>query len=253
MSRIKDVFKGKKAFITFITGGDPDIETTEKLIYAMEEAGADLIEIGIPFSDPVAEGIIIQEADERALAGGCTTDSIFDMVERVRINSQIPLVLMTYLNPVYTYGKEKFMMRCKLSGIDGIIVPDMPYEEKDELEGVCMRNGIDLISMISPNSKDRAVMIAKSAQGFLYCVSSLGVTGVRSEINADIGELIRQVKEVKDIPCAIGFGISTPQQVRDMAEISDGVIVGSAIVKIIAEHGKDCLGPVKDYLRLMHT
>jgi len=253
MSRIKDVFKEKKAFITFITGGDPDIETTQKLIYAMEEAGADLIEIGIPFSDPVAEGIIIQEADERALAGGCTTDSIFDMVERVRRNSQIPLVLMTYLNPVYTYGKEKFMMRCKLSGIDGIIVPDMPYEEKDELEGVCMRNGIDLISMISPNSKDRAVMIAKSAQGFLYCVSSLGVTGVRSEINADIGELIRQVKEVKDIPCAIGFGISTPQQVRDMAEISDGVIVGSAIVKIIAEHGKDCLGPVKDYLRLMHT
>ena len=251
MSRIENAFRNKKAFITFVTVGDPDIETTEKLIYAMEEAGADLIEIGIPFSDPVAEGIIIQEADERALKNGCTTDKIFDMVERVRKNIDIPLALMTYLNPVYTYGKSKFMSRCEAGGIDGIIVPDMPYEEKEELEGVCKQHGVDLISMISPNSKDRAVMIAESAGGFLYCVSSLGVTGVRHDINMEIGDLIKKVKEVNSIPCAIGFGISTPQQAREMAAISDGVIVGSAIVKIVAEHGIDSIEPVKAYVKSM--
>lgn len=251
MSRIKKAFGNGKAFITFVTGGDPDIETTEKLILGMEEAGADIIEIGIPFSDPIAEGIVIQAADERALKAGCTTDKLFDMVKRIRVKSEVPLVFMTYINPIYTYGKDKFLKNCRESGIDGIIVPDMPFEEKDELINECSKYGIALISMIAPTSKERGTMIAKEANGFLYCVSSLGVTGVRSEIKSDIAALISQVKEISEIPCAIGFGISTPEQAKNMSLVSDGVIVGSAIVKIVAEYGKDSMEPVKEYVKSM--
>lgn len=253
MSRIEKAFEDKKAFIAFITGGDPDIETSEKLIYAMEEAGADLIEIGIPFSDPIAEGAVIQEADVRALSGGCTTDKLFGMVRRVREKSEIPLVFMTYLNPVYTYGKERFLRECEASGIDGIIVPDMPFDEKDELAEVCEKHGVDLISMIAPTSAERIAKIAGEAKGFLYCVSSLGVTGVRSEIKTDIGEMIGQVRKVSQIPCAVGFGISTPEQAGQMAAAADGVIVGSAIVKIIAGHGRDSIEPVARYVREMKS
>lgn len=251
MSRITEAFKHKKAFIAFITGGDPDIETTEKLIPAMAEAGADLIEIGIPFSDPVAEGIVIQEADERALKAGCTTDKLFDMVTRVRTKTDVPLLLMTYINPVYTYGKEKFMKRCAQCGIDGIIVPDLPFEEKDEIEEVCQSHHIELISMIAPTSEERIALIAKEAQGFIYCVSSLGVTGVRGQITTDIGKMVQKVREVTDVPCAIGFGISTPEQAGEMAKLSDGVIVGSAIVKLVAKYGKDSVEPVSEYVRRM--
>jgi tryptophan synthase alpha chain len=251
MSRITEAFKGHKAFIAFITGGDPDIETTEKLVSAMAEAGADLIEIGIPFSDPVAEGIVIQEADERALKGGCTTDKLFEMVTRIRKTTAVPLLFMTYLNPVYTYGKEKFISRCAQCGIDGIIVPDMPFEEKDELAEVCELNKIDLISMIAPTSEERITLIAKEAKGFIYCVSSLGVTGVRSNITTDIGKIVHKVREVTDVPCAIGFGISTPEQAGSMAKLSDGVIVGSAIVKLIAKSGKESVAPVSEYVRRM--
>ena len=238
----------KKALIAFITGGDPDIETTEKLVLAMEEAGADIIEIGIPFSDPVAEGIVIQEADARALAGGCTVDKLFDMVKRLRETTNIPLLFMTYANPIYAYDKERFMQKCKEVGIDGIIVPDVPFEEKDEFESECNRYDISLISLIAPTSGKRAEEIAREAQGFLYCVSSLGVTGMRSDINTNIAELITQVKKVSSIPCAIGFGISTPEQAREMAEISDGVIIGSAIVKLIAEFGRDSVRPVREFV-----
>lgn len=251
MSRITKAFENKKAFIAFITGGDPDIETTEKLIPAMAEAGADLIEIGIPFSDPVAEGSVIQQADERALKNGCTVDKLFDMVSAVRRKTDIPLLFMTYLNPVYVYGKEKFLSRCRQCGIDGMIVPDMPFEEKDELSGECEDYGIDLISMIAPTSRERIDRIAKEAKGFLYCVSSLGVTGVRSKITTDMGEMIRRVREVTNIPCAIGFGISTPEQAAHMAQLSDGVIVGSAIVKLIGEYGRESLKPVTEYIRRM--
>jgi tryptophan synthase alpha chain len=251
MSRITEAFKDHKAFIAFITGGDPDIETTEKLVPAMAEAGADLIEIGIPFSDPVAEGIVIQEADERALKGGCTTDKLFDMVTRIRKTSDVPLLFMTYLNPVYTFGKEKFISRCVECGIDGIIVPDMPFEEKDELAQVCELNKIDLISMIAPTSEERISLIAKEAKGFIYCVSSLGVTGVRSNITTDIGKIVQKVREVTDVPCAIGFGISTPEQAGSMAKLSDGAIVGSAIVKLIAKSGKDSVESVSEYVRSM--
>ncbi|MHB8130755.1 MAG: tryptophan synthase subunit alpha [Mobilitalea sp.] len=251
MNRIEQVFHNKKAFIPFVTAGDPCIEITEQLVLHMAEAGADLIELGIPFSDPVAEGPIIQEADYRALAAGVTTDKIFAMVERVRKVCSVPIAFMTYANPIYTYGTDRFMMNCKSAGIDAIIVPDVPFEEKEELKPTCNKYGITLISMIAPTSKERIHMIAKEAEGFIYCVSSMGVTGVRSEISSEVGEMIRLVKEVKDIPCAIGFGISTPEQAAKMAAISDGVIVGSAIVKIVAQYGKDCVPYVEDYVRSM--
>jgi tryptophan synthase alpha chain len=249
MSKISKAFEGHKALIAFITGGDPNLETTEKLVPAMAKAGADLIEIGIPFSDPIAEGPVIQEADERSLKAGCTTDKLFDAVSRIREKTDVPLLFMTYLNPVFTYGKEKFMRRCAECGIDGVIVPDLPYEEKDELAEVCSSYGIELISLIAPTSKERISMIARESEGFVYCVSSLGVTGVRSEIKTDIGAMVTQVRSATRIPCAVGFGISTPEQAAEMAGIADGAIVGSAIVKIIAKHGRDCVGPVTEFVQ----
>lgn len=251
MNRIKSAFENKKAFIAFVTGGDPDLETTEALIPQMAEAGADLIEIGIPFSDPIAEGIIIQEADVRALKAQTTTDKLFEMVKRVRAKVEVPLVFMTYMNPVYTYGTEKFMKKCAECGIDGVIIPDVPFEERGEVKDICESQGVELISMIVPASKERINMIAREAKGFLYCMSSLGATGVRSKITANIKEMVEQVKEVSDIPCAIGFGISTPIQAKEMAAVSDGAIVGSAIVKIIAQYGKNCIKPVCAYIKEM--
>lgn len=251
MSRIAQAFQNGKAFISFVTGGDPDLETSEKLIAAMEKAGADLIEIGIPFSDPVAEGPVIQEANERALAAGCTTDRLFDMVERVRKTVSVPLVFLTYINPIYTYGKQRFMERCKQAGIDGIIVPDLPYEEKQELQPDCEAYGIDLISLIAPTSKERISMIAKEAKGFIYCVSSLGVTGVRTQIKTDIGEMVAHVREASSLPVAVGFGISTPEQAAAMAAVSDGAIVGSAIVKLVAKYGRESEQPVAEYVKQM--
>lgn len=251
MSRIKKAFENGKAFIPFLTGGDPDIETTEKLIFEMEKNGADLIEIGVPFSDPIAEGVVIQAADERALSGGVTTDDLFAMVKRVREKTQIPLVFMTYYNPVFSYGNEKFLANCRDCGIDGIIIPDLPFEESDEIRGTCKENGIDLINMIAPTSEERIERIAKSAEGFLYCVSSLGVTGVRETITTNVGAMIEKVRQFSDIPCCIGFGISGPEQAKTMAAVSDGVIVGSAIVRIIAEHGKNAAAPVGEYVKSM--
>ncbi len=251
MNNIERAFQNEKAFIAFTTGGDPDIETTKELIRTISQAGADLIEIGIPFSDPTAEGIVIQEASERALRAGCTTDKLFDMVEELKKEVKTPLVFMTYINPIYTYGKARFMKRCKEVGIEGVIVPDLPYEEKEELTSECKEYDIKLISLIAPTSKERIRKIAKEAEGFLYCVSSLGVTGVRTEIKTDISEMIGLAKEVSDIPCAVGFGISTPEQAKKMATVSDGVIVGSAIVKIIAQHGKNAKEVIYAYVKEM--
>lgn len=249
MNKIAKAFEGKKAFIAFITGGDPDIETTEKLILSMAEAGVDILEIGIPFSDPIAEGIVIQEADERALANGCTVDKLFEMVKRIRTKVDIPLLFMTYVNPIFVYGKERFIERCNYCGIDGVIVPDLPFEERGELADDCAKYGICQISMIAPTSQERIGVIAKSAEGFLYCVSSLGVTGVRSEIGGNAAEMIAQVREASSVPCAVGFGISTPEQARDMAVMSDGVIIGSAIVKLVAEYGRQSIEPVKEFVK----
>lgn len=251
MSDIKAAFENGKAFIPFVTAGDPDLETTEKLLIEMSKNGADIIEIGIPFSDPIAEGIVIQEADLRALASGTTTDKIFEMVKRVRSEIKCALAVMTYMNPIFVYGTDKFMQRCSECGISAVIVPDTPFEEKQELAPYCDKHGVELVSLIAPTSHDRIKMIAKEAQGFVYCVSSMGVTGVRSEITTDIGEMVRLVKSVSDTPCAVGFGISTPEQAKKMAESADGVIVGSAIVKIVAKYGKDCIKPVCDYVRSM--
>lgn len=249
MDRISRAFKDKKAFIVFITGGDPDIETSEELIVAMAAAGADIIEIGIPFSDPIAEGEVIQRADERALANGCTLDKLFEMVKRVRNKVNVPLLFMTYINPVFRYGKTKFMRRCEECGIDGMIVPDLPFDEREEISRDCREFNVTQISMIAPTSRERIRTIAENAEGFLYCVSSLGVTGVRNDIGTDAARMIEEAKKVTDIPCAVGFGISTKEQAREMASVSDGVIVGSAIVKIVEEHGKNCVEPVKKFVK----
>lgn len=251
MSKIAEAFQNKKAFIPFITCGDPSLEVTEQLVYAMAEAGADLIELGIPFSDPTAEGPVIEAADMRSLKAGTTTDKIFDMVKRVRERVALPMVFMTYANVIFSYGSERFLSQAAALGMDGVILPDIPYEEKGEFQELCRKYDMDLISLIAPTSKDRIRMIAREAEGFIYCVSSLGVTGVRSEITTDIEAMVRLVKEVKDIPCAVGFGISTPEQAERMAAVSDGIIVGSAIVKLCAKYGGDCVPYVKEYVRSM--
>ncbi len=253
MSNIRKAFESGKAFIPFITCGDPDLETTEKLVYAMERAGADLIELGIPFSDPTAEGPVIQEANIRALKGPdqVTTDKVFALVERLRKKVKVPMVFMTYANVVFSYGSEDFIARCRTVGIDGLILPDIPYEEKDEFDPICKQYGLDLISLIAPTSHDRISTIAKEANGFVYCVSSLGVTGTRTKITTNVGEMVELVKKTKDIPCAIGFGISTLEQAAKMAQCADGVIVGSAIVKLIAQYGRNAEQPVYDYVKSM--
>ena len=249
--RITEAFEKGKAFIPFITCGDPSLEVTEQLVYAMEEAGADLIELGIPFSDPTAEGPVIQGANVRALSGGVTTDKVFDMVVKIRKNSSVPMVFMTYANVVFSYGTERFIKTAAEIGMDGLILPDVPFEEKEEFDIVCKKYGVDLISLIAPTSHERVAQIAKDAEGFVYCVSSLCVTGTRTNITTDIGAMVKLVKAVKDIPCAVGFGISTPEQAKKMAAQSDGAIVGSAIVKLCAEHGADCVPNVKEYVKSM--
>ena len=249
-NRIAQAFQNGKAFIPFVTGGDPDIETTERLVLAMADAGADIIEIGVPFSDPIAEGEVIQEASQRALDAGCTVDKLFDMVARLRQKGvEIPLLFMGYGNSVYGYGAERFLQRCLDSGVDGLILPDVPFEERGEFADLLEQFGITQISMVAPTSQKRARAIAREAKGFLYCVSSLGVTGVRAQLSNQIGEIIALAKEETDTPCAIGFGISTPAQARDMAKLADGVIVGSAIVKLVAQYGRDSVPVVADYVR----
>ena len=249
--RITESFTKGKAFIPFITCGDPSLEVTEQLVYAMEEAGADLIELGIPFSDPTAEGPVIQAANIRALSGGVTTDKVFAMVEKIRKNSSIPMVFMTYANVVFSYGTERFVKKAAEVGMDGLILPDVPFEEKEEMDSVFSKYDLDVISLIAPTSHDRIQAIAAEAKGFVYCVSSLGVTGMRSTINKGVAQMIEQVKKTKDIPCAIGFGISTPEQAKEMSEFSDGVIVGSAIVKLVETYGKQCIKPVSEYVKSM--
>lgn len=251
MSRIKQAFAGGKAFIAFLTAGDPSADKTVEYILAMEEAGADLVEIGIPFSDPTAEGVVIQDANIRALKAGMTTEGVFDIVRRVREKSQIPLVFLTYTNPVFHYGYEAFFEKCQSFGVDGIILPDMPYEEKAELADTAKAYGVDVISLIAPTSEQRIQKIAKEAEGFIYVVSSMGVTGMRGEIRTDLASILKSIREVTDLPAAIGFGINTPQQAAQMAGIADGVIVGSAIVKLIEKYGTEAKVPLMEYVAEM--
>lgn len=251
MSKIHQAFENGKAFIAFITCGDPDLETMAAVVRAAAENGADLIELGIPFSDPTAEGPVIQGANLRALQGGVTTDKIFDLVRELREDVSIPMVFMTYANVVYSYGAERFIRTCREIGIDGLILPDVPFEEKEEFLPLCHQYGVDLVSMIAPTSESRIADIAAEAEGFLYIVSSLGVTGTRSEITTDLASIVSVVRRHSKIPCAVGFGISTPEQARKMADVSDGAIVGSAIIKILEQYGRDAAPEVGKYVRSM--
>ena len=251
MSNIAKAFANGKAFIAFLTCGDPDLATTAATVRAAVQNGADLIELGIPFSDPTAEGPVIQGANLRALQGGVTTDQIFDFVRELRQDVTVPMVFMTYANVVFSYGAEKFISTCWDIGMDGLILPDLPFEEKEEFLPLCHQYGVDLISLIAPTSANRIAMIAKEAEGFLYLVSSLGVTGTRSEIKTDLASIVAVVRENTDVPCAIGFGISTPEQAKQMADLSDGAIVGSAIVKILEQYGKDAPKYVGEYVKSM--
>ena len=251
MSNIAKAFQNGKAFIPFITCGDPALETTAAAVRAMAQNGADLIELGIPFSDPTAEGPVIQAANIRALQGGVDTDKIFDLVRELRKDVTVPMVFMTYANVVFSYGAEEFISTCREIGIDGLILPDIPFEEKEEFSDICRRYEVDLISLIAPTSENRIGMIAKDAEGFIYLVSSLGVTGVRSEITTDLGAIVKVIRENTDVPCAIGFGISTPEQAKKMAGLADGAIVGSAIVRLLEQYGKDAPEHIGAYVRKM--
>ncbi len=251
MTKIKNAFDEGCAFIGFLTAGDPSMEKTVEYILAMVDAGCDLVEIGIPFSDPMAEGVVIQNANIRALESNTTTDDVFEIVRRVRRESDVPLVFLTYINPVLFYGYDKFFSKCQEYGVDGLIVPDVPYEEKSEFSEFVDKYDVDIISLIAPTSKNRIQRIAADAEGFIYVVSSLGVTGMRSEIKTDLNSIIEDIREVTDLPLAVGFGINTPQQASDISRIADGVIVGSAIVKIIEEHGENASDALKEYVSNM--
>ncbi|WP_295722316.1 tryptophan synthase subunit alpha [uncultured Methanobrevibacter sp.] len=249
--KIKNAFTNGKAFIGFLTGGDPTIEKTIEYVLAMEEGGCDLIEIGIPFSDPVAEGPVIQKANQRALSNNTNTDDIFKAIEKIRAKTNIPLVLLTYINPVFYYGYENFFKKCNQLNINGIISPDLPYDEKEEILETANKYNIDIISLIAPTSSQRIKMIAKDASGFIYLISSMGVTGMRSEIKTELKSIIKDIKEVTTIPIAVGFGINRPEQAEKISKIADGVIVGSAIVNIIEEHGENAREPIKEYVKTM--
>ena len=251
MSNIAKAFENKKAFIGFLTAGDPTLEKTEEFVLEMERAGASLIELGVPFSDPIADGPVIQKANIRSLSAGCTTDKLFDTVASIRKKTQIPLVFLAYLNTLYKYGYYKFCSRCQECGIDGVIIPDLPYEERNELVPITSKYGVDVITMVAPTSKERIRMVVKDATGFIYVVSSMGVTGARSEITTDVGEIVETIREVTDTPTAIGFGINTKEQVHKYSAIADGAIIGSAIVKIIAQYGEKAAPELYKYVSEM--
>ncbi|MDR3053295.1 MAG: tryptophan synthase subunit alpha [Coriobacteriales bacterium] len=251
MSRIPNAFAKGTAFIGFVTGGDPSPAQSEAYILSMIKAGADLIEIGIPFSDPIAEGPVIQEANLRALAAGTTVDTLFALVRSLRRTTDVPLVFLSYLNPVLHYGYERFFATCQEAGIDGIIIPDLPFDEKDELQAIAAAHDVDLISLIAPTSANRIANIARDATGFIYLVSSLGVTGVRSEITTDLESIVRVIRSATDVPVAVGFGIHSPEQAHAVAKLADGVIVGSAIVKQIAADPAGASNKLYEYVREM--
>lgn len=251
MSRINKAFENKKAFIGFITAGDPSLEKTEEFVLEMERAGAGLIELGVPFSDPIADGPVIQAANIRSLSAGCTTDKIFKMVASIRKKSEIPLVFLAYLNTLYKYGYEEFCKRCQECGVDGVVIPDMPFEEKGELVPIASRYDVDVITMVAPTSKERIKMLAKDATGFIYVVSSMGVTGARNEITTDVAEIVDIIRGETKTPVAVGFGINTKEQVHKYSSIADGAIIGSAIVKIIEQYGEQAGGKLYDYVSEM--
>jgi len=253
MNKISDAFRNKKAFVAYLMAGDPDLATSAEYILAAQEAGADLIEVGIPFSDPVAEGEAIEAAGMRALRAGTRLDGVFDMVASIQKQMHIPMVFMTYLNPVYVYGYERFFARCAAIGVCGIIIPDMPFEEQGEAKNVAKKYGVEVITLIAPTSAQRIKEVAGHAEGFIYLVSSMGVTGVRSEITTNLSAIVAEIRKSSDIPVAVGFGISTPEQAAQYAAIADGVIVGSAMAGIIAREGKNAHQSLREYIRAMKS
>ena len=253
MNKISEAFSGKKAFVAYLMAGDPNLAVSAEYILTAQKAGADLIEIGIPFSDPVAEGEVIEAAGMRALAAGTRLDGVFDMVASIKNQMHVPMVFMTYLNPVYVYGYERFFARCADIGICGIIIPDMPFEEQGEAKAIAKKHGVEVVTLVAPTSKERVREIAQNAEGFLYLVSSMGVTGVRSEITTDLSAIVADIRKAADIPVAIGFGISTPEQAAQYSVVADGVIVGSAIVRIIANHGKNAHQSLYYYIQAMKS
>lgn len=241
--------ENKKALVTFLTAGDPDMETSEKNIMAMIDNGADIVEIGVPFSDPIAEGATIQKASKRSLDNGTNLDKIFGLVRNLRKQTDKPLLLMMYLNTLYKFGVEKFFSLCKECEIDGVIVPDMPFEERDEIRSEADKYGIYSIYLAAPTSHERIKMIASEAKGFLYIVSSLGVTGTRKEISTDFNYLLEPIRGGNYCPCCIGFGISDGAQAKAMASYCDGAIMGSAVVKIVEQYGKDAPKYVGEFIK----
>lgn len=240
--------RGEKALITFVTAGDPDLDTTEKLVLEMFENGSDIVEIGVPFSDPVAEGKVIQEASLRSLSHGTNLTEIFGTVENLRKKTDKPILLMMYINTIFRFGTERFFKLCREKGVDGVIVPDLPYEERDEIRSFADDNGIIPISLVAPTSHQRIENIASDARGFLYCVSSTGVTGTRSKFSTDFDEFFGEIKKSCKVPAMVGFGISGPEQAAKMGSYCDGVIVGSAIVDIVGKHGKDSVQKVGEFV-----
>ena len=251
MSNIHDAFKNKKAFIAYLMAGDPNLEVSAEYILTAQDAGADMVEIGIPFSDPIAEGEVIQAAGVRALAAGTRLNGIFEMIASIKDAMRIPMLVMTYLNPVFVYGYDRFFARCAQIGICGVIIPDLPYEEQGEAKEIAAQYGVDVITMIAPTSANRIAAIARSAEGFVYLVSSLGVTGVRGEITTDLSAIVSEIRKHSDVPVAIGFGIATPEQAKHYSNIADGVIVGSAIVRIIGQHGLEAKLELYEFIKKM--
>lgn len=236
MTNLQEVFNNKKAFIPFVVADDPNFDTTVDSIVTLANNGADIVEIGIPFSDPVADGPVIQDADLRAFDQGVNTNVVFDIVEKARQQTDVPIIFLTYANIPFKFGYEAFCKKCQKLDISGLVIPDLPIEEQAELRTVADQYGVHLIQLVAPTSGDRIEKIAKQASGFIYMVSSLGVTGVRNDFSKQLSDTISRIKQVTDVPVAIGFGIHSPEQAAQLSSISDGIIIGSAVVKLIAEN-----------------
>lgn len=249
MSHTSEAFKKGKAMIAFLTAGVPSMEDTVKYVLDLEKAGVDLIEIGVPFSDPIADGPVIMEADVKALENHIHLPQVMELVKTLRTKTQIPIVLLTYYNPVFNYPSARFFEEAKEIGIDGVIIPDLPFEEQEEIRPLADANGVDIIQMVAPTSEERIRRSLRHATGFVYVVSSMGVTGMRGHIRTDLREIIRIARETTDTPLAIGFGIHTPEQAGRMAKLADGVITGSGVVDIINKNGGDASEKLTAYIR----
>lgn len=257
MNRIEKKFKDlkkrkKKAFIAYITAGDFGLPVTKRLILLLDKCGVDIIELGVPFSDPIADGTTIQAASERALKRGTTLSGIIKLVGGLRISTNIPIVLMSYFNPIFKYGLRKFVSDCERNGIDGVIVPDLPPDEADELIAASRGKNFSVIFLLSPTStKERIKLVAKKSKGFIYYVSLTGITGARKRLPKELISQLRLVKRYTDKPIGVGFGVSLPIQIRQICKVADGVIVGSAIVKIIERYTgkKNMIEAVGSYVK----